>query len=348
MIQKTLSFVVPAYNVEPYIETCLDSFLCGEVLDQIEVIVVNDGSSDRTAEIVEGYVKKWPEVFRLHSQENGGHGAALNTGITLVTGKYFKVIDSDDWVIAANIPPLISRLAVCTADIILTPYHQIDMTTGEITICEMFAEEYERSYSLQEIVNNWKAFEQCFTLHGISYRTDFYKKYAHRLPGKIFYEDQEYATIPCVHAETIYPIDIPLYQYRVGNPQQSISAEKRIERIGHIEKVTMNLLDYYTQHPDLSQYAKVFLLKKAEVVALSYYVTGCIQDPDKKRGRRNCRHFTEKIVETTPELYQQIRKKIKVFFWLNRLHVNESRYRQIIQSALYRSLRHKYKTEQEG
>lgn len=348
METKILSFVIPAYNVEQYIETCLNSFLCEEAMGAIEVMVINDGSTDRTAELAERYVQKWPDVFRLYTQENGGHGEALNTGISLVTGKYFKVLDADDWVITANIPCLISKLQACEADVILTPYHQIDMTTGKKILCGMFAKEYECSYSLEEIMDDWGAYEQCFTLHGIAYRTDFYKKHAHRLPGKIFYEDQEYAAIPSVHAERVCPIDILLYQYRVGNPQQSISAGKRIDRIGHIEIVTMNLLEYYNRNPELPQYAKAFLLKKAEVVALSYYVTGCIQDPDRRRGRRNCRRFTEKIAETTPEFYQQIRKKIKVFYWMNRLHVNESGYQQFMQSALYRRLRHKHKTEQEG
>lgn len=348
MTQKILSFVVPAYNVEPYIETCLDSFLCDEVLDQIEVIVVNDGSTDRTAEIVEGYVKKWPEVFRLHSQENGGHGAALNAGAALVSGKYLKAIDSDDWVITENLPEFVRKLQSCEADVVLTPYHQIDMGTGEKSVWKMFVPEYDRSYTFEEVMSDWKAFDRCLTFHGISYRTEFYREYPYRLPGKIFYEDHEFATIPCVHAGSICPMDLFLYQYRVGNPQQSVSADNRLKRIGHVEQVTLDLLQYGKEHPELSGSARGFLMKKAEGVALIYYVTGCIQDPDRKRGRRNCRCFSEKIAETAPEFYQQIRKKINVFFWMNRLHMNESRYQQFMRSELYRRLRHKYKTEQEG
>ena len=347
MTQKILSFVVPAYNVEPYIETCLDSFLCDEVLDQIEVIVVNDGSSDRTAEIVEGYVKKWPEVFRLYSQENGGHGAALNAGAALVSGKYLKAIDSDDWVITENLPEFVRKLQSCKADVVLTPYHQIDMETGEKSVWKMFVPEYDRCYTFEEIMNDWKAFDRCLTFHGISYRTEFYREYPYRLPGKIFYEDHEFAAIPCVHAGSICPMDLFLYQYRVGNPQQSVSADNRLKRIGHVEQVTLDLLRYGKAHPELSGSARGFLMKKAEGVALSYYITGCILDPDKRHGRRLCKEFNQKLSDIDQGFCKKLEKKYAAYLVMSLFHVNEKRYQQVMQSSIYRKIRHNHTIGQE-
>lgn len=94
---KLLSVVVPCYNSENYMRKCIDSLLVGG--EDVEIIIVDDGSTkDRTAEIADEYAGKYPTIVKAVNQENGGHGAAVNTGIRNATGLYFKVVDSDDWV----------------------------------------------------------------------------------------------------------------------------------------------------------------------------------------------------------------------------------------------------------
>ena len=97
-MEKILTVVVPAYNIETYVKQCLDSFVQKEILDDIEVLVINDGSKDRTVELAEAYVRKYPETFRVINKENGGHGSTINRGIKEASGRYFKVVDGDDWV----------------------------------------------------------------------------------------------------------------------------------------------------------------------------------------------------------------------------------------------------------
>ena len=94
---KVLSFVIPAYNSEKFLDKAIPSMLVPEILDKLEIIVVNDGSTDGTAAAAEKYCAEYPETVRLISQENKGHGGALNTGIAAASGKYVKVIDADDW-----------------------------------------------------------------------------------------------------------------------------------------------------------------------------------------------------------------------------------------------------------
>ena len=98
MDEKILTVTVPSYNVQAYLEDCLESFVNSEVMDDIEVLIVNDGSSDDTATIAERYVSKYENTFRLINKENGGHGSTINTGAREARGKYFKVVDGDDWV----------------------------------------------------------------------------------------------------------------------------------------------------------------------------------------------------------------------------------------------------------
>ena len=93
---KLLSITIPCYNSQDYMEKCIESLLVGG--EEVEILVVDDGSSDRTAEIADAYAEKYPTIVKAIHQENGGHGEAVNAGIRNATGLYFKVVDSDDWV----------------------------------------------------------------------------------------------------------------------------------------------------------------------------------------------------------------------------------------------------------
>ena len=93
---KYISFAIPCYNSEAYMEKAINSILVGG--EDVEIIVVNDGSKDGTQEIAERYQEKYPTIVKAVAKPNGGHGDAVNCGLEHATGKYFKVVDSDDWV----------------------------------------------------------------------------------------------------------------------------------------------------------------------------------------------------------------------------------------------------------
>ena len=93
---KYISFAIPCYNSQDYMAHAIESILPGG--EDIEIIIVNDGSKDRTSEIAHEYMEKYPTIIKVVDKENGGHGDAVNSGLMHATGKYFKVVDSDDWV----------------------------------------------------------------------------------------------------------------------------------------------------------------------------------------------------------------------------------------------------------
>ena len=93
---KLLTIAIPCYNSESYMEKCIESLLPGG--SRVEILLVDDGSKDRTAEIADSYAARYPGIVRAIHQENKGHGGAVNTGIANADGFYFKVVDSDDWV----------------------------------------------------------------------------------------------------------------------------------------------------------------------------------------------------------------------------------------------------------
>ena len=115
-----LTIVIPVYKVELYINKCLDSLIVTpELMEKMEVLIINDGTPDRSAELSRGYVKRFPGTFRQIDKENAGHGSVWNLGLKEAYGKYTRFLDSDDWL--ENLDVLIKHLENCDADLVLTP-----------------------------------------------------------------------------------------------------------------------------------------------------------------------------------------------------------------------------------
>ena len=342
----TLSFIIPAYNVEWCIGRALDSILClKECLKDIEVLVINDGSNDQTPQIAEKYVSQYPQTVHLISKPNGGHGSAINTGICHITGRYFKVIDADDWIVSQNLPQFIKILQTCWADVVLTPYHRVNIADGTKEIWKMYCPEYERTYNLKELVNSWKEFDRCCMFHGITYRTAFYQKYSYRLPEGIFYEDHEYSAIPFCHAQSIYPVDLYIYQYLVGNNEQSVSNKNRLKRINHLKQVTEDLILYRNAHRKISEAGYAYLSLKIASGIPSYYEVACIIQPNKRKGCQQMKEYNSMLYSMAPDIYSNVKKKAIIYMLLGCLHITPELYQKLHFSKVYSLLRKTYSIE---
>jgi len=345
-MEKIITFIIPAYNSEIYLEKCLNSFLTDEATREfIEVIVVNDGSTDRTASIAQQYISEYPSIFRLINKENGGHGSGINVGSLEAHGKYMKVIDADDWVETENLPEWVSILKTCQADVVLTPFHQVNMQDGSRSEWKMYGSSYKTALTFDDIMNDWKSYDVCFSLHGITYRTEFYNHYRNELPEKVFYEDQEYSMIPCCQAKSIYAIDLYIYEYLVGNSAQSMADENRVKRISHVEKVTEEILKFWKVHPELSPSAKEFLLKKISEFVLSYYVVACLIQKDKKEGRTWARRYNDMIKNYEPDILKRVRKKYYLYLLMSYLGLGREKYEKLLNSRLCCFLRGSHRIE---
>ena len=348
-MNKIITFIIPSYNVEHCLRVCLDSFLINEAagLNQLEVIIVDDGSTDGTAGVAKEYETRYPAVYRLIRKKNGGHGSAINVGSREARGKYLKVVDADDWVVTENLAELLKRLEVCEADVVLTPFHMVNVNTGQRERRLIYAKDFSKLYTLDEIMSNWKDFDRCLTFHGIAYKNSFYQKYRHELPEKIFYEDQEYASIPCCHAETFQAFNIFLYQYLIGNSSQSVAAHNQLKRISHIEQVALRLAGYYEGHSDVSSAGQAYLIQKLRGVLLSYYTIACIVNPDKMNGRKLCCGLNTKIQDKCPAVYTSLKGKYRLYCLLGRLHISPQGYENLLHSRLYNWLRKNHQRENE-
>jgi len=333
-LEKILTVAVPAYNAEWCIEKCLSSLIDESILNDLEVIVVNDGSTDRTAEIASGFVSRYPHSFSIINKVNGGHGSAINAAVSVATGKYFKVIDADDWVITENLKSYVSALREKNADVVLTNFHIVDITTGRRQEFITRGLKSGEVYTIDSFSAASTAAFQCATFHGITYLTAFYRSTGVCLPEKIFYEDQEYATSPLAKVKTILPLDIFLYQYMVGNAAQSVSDANQVKRMSDIENVILNVINSYNMNPDMPEGAKKLYIYKLCLIVKSYYVVALIKKPDRKTGRKDAARIRRLIAEKNPELVRYTNKDYNIVLLMHYLHMSSQRWQRIKQSAI--------------
>ena len=334
---KILSFIIPAYNSQMYLGKCLDSMLVPELLDKLEIIVVNDGSTDHTEEIAEDYRERYPEAVRLISQENKGHGGALNTGCSAATGKYLKAIDADDWIATENLEAFIRLLEACESDVILTHYHTTDIRTGEVRSWRSYPEHFGTEYTFDQIMSNWKSFDRSLTFHGITYKREFYQAYGAALLEHVFYEDHQYATYPCCQAKGVMPFDLFIYEYRIGDVNQSVSEENQCSRLSHTEAVIHGMLQQFLSLPDSK--GKSFAAMKIQGLLMSYMTTALLVYPDRKLGRDLAKRMMEFCYNKAPQVTELAEPKYRVFWLMNLCHIRNQTWQRILRSDFYNRLR---------
>ncbi len=229
-MQKLLTIVVPVYKVEPYINKCLDSCILADekLMSQLEVIIVNDGTPDNSAEMSREYVKRYPQTFRQIDKENGGHGSAWNVGLKEATGKYLRFLDSDDWL--TNLDQLMEDLATCEADLVFTHINRY-YADKDSNLLERIDDEYN-------VVKSLSVFD--FTKNGQPYIMDFwfatYKRSILTYNEKIFaehtmYDDAILFVLPAVRAKNYVCFDYVVYNYFIGRVGQSVVQERTPKNI---------------------------------------------------------------------------------------------------------------------
>ena len=293
-MSKVLSFIVPAYNSASTLRRCLDSFLVPPLFDRIEVLIVNDGSTDSTQEVAKLYADTYP-CFRLISKQNGGHGSVINMAVGSVSGKYFKVVDSDDWIKSENLAAFVDALESFDADVVFTHFRTIDSRNGRQREYNISNVEFGRAYTFEEYWRHRKSVFQACCFHGITYKTDFYKLCGIKLSEGISYEDQEYSTLPFAHVKTVVPLNISLYEYSIGDPNQSMSDANQAKRLSQREQVLWKLIDAAGQ--DLTETAADYFMFKKREFMLGFYMAALVKNPSKPDGRKITHKLRQKLDE---------------------------------------------------
>jgi glycosyltransferase involved in cell wall biosynthesis len=242
---KLLTAAIPSYNSEAYMSHAIDTLLSGG--EEMEIIIVNDGSSDNTQKIAEEYQAKYPNIVRVIKQENGGHGEAVNTGLANATGLYFKVVDSDDWVNEEALNQVMQTLKQLIAsgnspDLFLANYvYEKVGAKRKKVINYHHALPENRIFTWNEIMNFKQS--QNILMHSTIYRTKLLKDCGIKLPKHTFYVDNIFVYQPLPYVKTLYYMDVNLYRYFIGREDQSVNEQVMIRRIDQQLKVTKIMVE---------------------------------------------------------------------------------------------------------
>lgn len=293
---KYLTISVAAYNAEKWLEKCLNSFVIHEILENIEVLIVDDGSTDSTAEIAEKYVSQYPNVFVLINKENGGHGSTINTGIKAASGLYFKLVDADDWVEKEGMLDLLNEIKKHTADAFISPYYKCFEKTGKKILVN--------SPRLQNLVGKEQSAESLykqyeFALHSLTFKTEILQRHFTRIDEKCFYVDNEYVCFYINYVKNVILTGLPVYDYRIGTNEQSININNMMKRLDQQLKVINRLMDFYLEHNN-SKIVRQFVMD-----CILYRYRTLISIPDVSTSKKELISFESYMLRKSNELYLQ-------------------------------------------
>ncbi len=241
IIVKILTISVAAYNVEKTLDKTLNSFNIPELYDDLEVLVVDDGSKDRTKDIAKKYEKLAPKTFRYVGKENGGHGSTINKGISLATGKYFKVIDGDDWVDSNVLVKFVNKLKTIDTDMVLTNHVEVYPDhINKVSLVKGLDEgkkyTWNDNFDIKRVI-----------LHTLTVKTELLKKNHVHITENCFYVDIEYVVWATYVSKSITYLNLYLYMYRLGNGEQSVSKKNMLKNIDMQAKVSYQLVRLYSK-----------------------------------------------------------------------------------------------------
>lgn len=306
---KLISFTVPCYNSQDYMHKCIDSLLTGG--DDVEIIIVDDGSKDATAEIADGYARKYPDIVKVIHKENGGHGSGVNAGVHAATGLYFKVVDSDDWLEEGALRKLLAtireHLAVKTLPDMyvcnFVYYHAADNTS--------FVSRYTDKMAPDSFID-WKKvksfhYSHTMMMHALVYNTAKLRENYIELPKHTFYVDNIYAYAPLAYMLNSYYLNVDLYYYYIGREGQSINIETAMNRYKQqITVMEMMIAAHgYDELKSLPKGLKKYMFHYLDAIIINTLMFTCGRVS--KERKADCKEMWRVIKQTDKKLYRRIK-----------------------------------------
>lgn len=241
---KTLSILIPTYNVSAYIGKCIESLLIDDI-DDLDILVINDGSKDNSSEIAHQYARRYPNSIRVIDKENGNYGSCINRGLREAKGKYIKILDGDDTFDSTAFAEYVSLLKKTNADLILNDYVRVN-TEGK-RIWHGGYSELKSGIDLDiEELNDCFPYDS-ITMAAVAYKTSIFNGLNYHQTEGISYTDDEWIFLPITRVKKVVYYPIPLYKYLIGRDGQTIQNTAIIKNIGHIAKIVLNMVDMYSK-----------------------------------------------------------------------------------------------------
>lgn len=264
---KLITFAVPCYNSAAYLAHCVQSLLPGG--DEVEIILINDGSTDETGTMCNQYAQQYPNIIRAIHQKNGGHGAGVQRGMQEATGLYYKVVDSDDWADPAALKQVLATLRSFAAaphppDLLICNYvyeHTADNTQKVMRYTNVFPQ--NRCFTWAQ--TNPFRLSQYLLMHSVFYRTRLLQACGIHFPRHTFYVDNIFVYQPLPFVKTLYYMDVDFYRYFIGRADQSVNEAVMVKQVDHQLRVTKQMIAAHNlqalkqTQPKLAKYMENYL-----------------------------------------------------------------------------------------
>lgn len=309
MADKTISFVVPSYNVEDYLARCVNSLLDTSDTSDVEIIIVDDGSCDGTAILADTFAERYPDVVRVIHQTNAGHGGACNAGIAAATGQYIKIVDADDWIDSAAYVTYITFLrsqamASQPVDLVVSNYSYENIAKRH-TRTIRYKNIFEANTRLTWDDMNPCRIQQYLLMHTLTFRTEVVRASGMVLPEHTFYVDFIYAFQPLPWVKTLTYLNIDLYRYFIGREGQSVQKDIMIQRVDQLIKVNKIMVEAMPARGEVSDGLYRYMLHylSSQFMVTSVFLT-LAKDP--KRWEQKDQIWAN-LREHSEELYNDLR-----------------------------------------
>ena len=217
--------------------------------EDVEILIVNDGSTDKTRKIGKQYAERFPSIVKVINKENGGHGDAVNSGLSHASGKYFKVVDSDDWVDEDSLMKLLEVIRGFVRE-----GSEVDMIVSNY-VYEKAGMEHKKIIHYRNVLPQNEIFrwddigsfhlDQYILMHSVMYRTEMLKLCQLKLPKHTFYVDNIYVYYPLPHVRLLCYLDVDFYRYFIGREDQSVNEKIMISRVDQQIYVTKSMISMY-------------------------------------------------------------------------------------------------------
>lgn len=289
---------------------CVDAALIGG--EDVEIIIVDDGSTDDTGKIADAYAEEYPTIVKAIHKENGGHGDAVNTGIANATGQYFKVVDSDDWLDKEAYKKVLKVLKKIVEDkrdldVLLSNYIYDKVTRRKKRVMRYHGALPENRiidwYSAKIHFNKF----QYVLMHSVIYRTQLLRDCGLELPKHTFYVDNLYVFKPMIEVKTLMYLNVDLYHYYIGREGQSVNEKTMIKRIDQQLFVNKTLIDFFSEHrKDVNDQLYDFLFQYLDMM-MCVASSMCIISKDKELYAKK-KELWKYLKETDAELHKELRR----------------------------------------
>lgn len=247
---KLLTLAISAYNMQEYLGKCLDSVTRPDIPDTLEVIIVNDGSKDKTSEIAHQYEKRFNSIVRVIDKENGHYGSCINKALEVATGKYFRPLDADDWMNTDALVSLLSLLENNDNDLIVTTHtNYLDNNrVNHIKIPDSII--VNKQYDLNTLDFQKEKIDCFLKMHTMTYKTSILKNMSLKLSTGISYTDSEYCMFPLDKANSVIFYDLDLYQYNLSREGQTMQQSIITKSVKPFYLISMKMIDYFIKNYD--------------------------------------------------------------------------------------------------